>query len=85
VIPDYKVNWFSSLVSITLLTSLRSFQMLLDCTDLLLHFVHEINVVIPSLPGLYPIQRSSTLSAIQGFKMSHLDALLVTIVVRELS
>jgi len=52
---------------------------------LLLRFVHEIDAIIPSLPGFHLIQWGSTLSTIHGFKWSHLDALLVTIVIRELS
>jgi len=58
--------------------------MLLDCMDLLLRFVHEIDVVIPSFPGFYPNQWGSTLSTIQGFEQSHLDAILVTVVIRVL-
>jgi len=59
--------------------------MLLDGMDLLLRFVHEIYAIIPSFLGFHPIQWGSTLSTIQGFKWSHLDALLITIVTRELS
>jgi len=85
MVTDYKLNRLPSLISITFLTSLSSFQMLLDGTDLLLRFVHEIDAIIPSFLGFNPIQRGSTLSTIQGFKWSHLDALLVTIIIRELS
>jgi len=53
--------------------------------DLLLCFVHEIDAIILSLSGFYPIQWGSTPSTIQGFKWSHLDTLLITVVIRELS
>ena len=59
--------------------------MLLDGTELLLRFVHKIDAIIPSFLGFHPIQRGSKLSTIQGFEWSHLDTLLITIVIRELS
>jgi len=55
--------------------------MLLDGTDLLLCLVHEIDAIIPSLSGFYPIQWGSTLSTIQGLKWGHLDTLLITIII----
>ena len=85
MVTNGKLNRLPSFIGITFLTSLSSFQVLLDGTDLLLRFVHEIDAIIPSLSGFDPIQRGSTLSTVQGFKWSHLDTLLITVVIRELS
>jgi hypothetical protein len=52
--------------------------------NLLFGLFDEVNTVVPPLPRFNPVQGSPTFLAIKCFKRSHLDTLLVTIVVREL-
>jgi hypothetical protein len=53
--------------------------------NLLLGFFYKVNTIESSFSWFHLIQRSSTLATIQSFKWSHLDALLITVVVREFS
>ena len=58
--------------------------MLLDNVHLLFGFSDKVNAKVSSSAGLNLIQRSPTFSDVQGFKWSHLDACLITVVVGEL-
>ena len=65
--------------------SLSSFDMFLDSTNLLLSLLDEINAVVSPFSRFNPVQRSSTLAAIQRFEWSHLDAFLITIIIGKFS
>ena len=55
--------------------------MLLDNLHLLFSFSDKVNAKVSSSVELNLIQRSSTFLTVQGFKRSHLDARLITVVV----
>jgi hypothetical protein len=57
--------------------------MFLNGTDLLLGFLNKVNSKIPPVPRFYLVQRSPTFATIQSFERSHLDTLLIAIVIRE--
>jgi hypothetical protein len=59
--------------------------MLLNSTDLLLGLFYKVDVVVPPFPRFHPVQRSSTLTSIQSFERSHLDTLMIAIIIREFS
>ena len=59
--------------------------MMLDNAYLLFSFGDKVNAKLSSFVGLNPIQGSYEFLTLQGFKRSHLDARLITIVVGELS
>ena len=58
--------------------------MLLNDANLLFHFGDKIYAIVSSFFGLNLIQGSSTFPTVQGFKRSHLDAILITVVIGEL-
>jgi hypothetical protein len=71
-------------VSIALLSALSYLQILSDPGDILLSFNNGGGTEKSSLPHLGQHQRCPTLSAVEGFKGSHLQTGVVAIVIREL-
>ena len=59
--------------------------MSLDNAYLRFSFGDKVNAIISSFSGLNPIQRSSIFATVHGLKRSYLDALLITVVIEELS
>jgi hypothetical protein len=59
--------------------------MLLDNSNFLFRFLDKINAVVPPFPWFNPVQRSSTVAAIQSFERSHFDTLLVAIIIGNLA
>jgi hypothetical protein len=85
MVTNLKIKWPSSLINITFRSRLCGFHVLLDNSDPFFSFFNKINVIVPSLSRLNPIQQRSALSAIQGFKQNHLNTLLITVIIEKLS
>jgi hypothetical protein len=74
-----------SLVGISFLSSLANFQIGLDALDYLLSVSDKVWTKDHPLARLDPVQRCMTSMTIQSFEGCHFEALLRTVVVRELS
>jgi hypothetical protein len=75
----------ASLVGIAFLLSPSSLQVGLDVVDYFLSLSDKVRAKDYPLTRLNPVQRRTTLMAIQGFKGCHSETLLITVVVKELS
>jgi hypothetical protein len=72
-------------VGITLLSRLDCLQTVADELDLLLGFPNDVRAKDLAFFCLRPVERGTTLAAIQDFKGGHLQTSLVAIVVGKLS
>jgi hypothetical protein len=84
MVTNLENKWAPSLISITFLVRLCDFHVLLDNLDPFFNFFNKINAIVP-FSRLDLIQRRSALSAIQGFKQSHLNTLLIIVVIGKLN
>src|SRR3954462_1938021 len=80
-----KLKCFPPLVMITLLSTLRSFHLLLNHSNLLCSLLYNFRTNHSTLTRFVPIQRRPTSPTIQSLKRSHTDTRLKTVVVGKLN
>jgi hypothetical protein len=85
VVVSFKLKCPTSLVGIAFLLRLGIIQVGLDAVDYLLSLSDKVRAKDHPPARLNPVQRCMTSVAIQCFERCHLETLLITIVVRELS
>jgi hypothetical protein len=85
MVASFKLNRSTSLVGITFLSVLGSFQVGLDVMDYLLSLNDKVRAKDHPFAGLNLVQRCTASAAIQCFKGCHSETFLITVVVRELS
>jgi hypothetical protein len=81
----FELKWQASLVSIAFLSCLGSFQIGLDAMDYLFDLSDKVRTKDRPLARLNLVQRCATLAIVKCFKWCHLEAVLIAIVVIELS
>jgi hypothetical protein len=84
MVSNFKLEWPTSLVVIAFLLGLGSLQVGLDVMDYFLSLGDKIGAKDHTPTRLNLVQRDSIAVAVECLKRCHLDALLVTIVIREL-
>jgi hypothetical protein len=85
MVASFKLKWPTSFVGIDFLSSPDSLQVGLDAVDYFLSLGDKVRAKDCPLARLDPVQRCTTLVAIQSFKGCHSEILLIAVVVRELS
>src|SRR3954470_17498900 len=85
MIPLLKLKCFPPLVMIALLTTLRSFHLFLNHSNLLCSLLYNFRTNHSTLTRFVPTQRRSTSPTIQSLKRSHTDTRMITVVVGELN
>src|SRR4051812_6727241 len=85
MISFLKLKCFPPLVVITLLTTLRSFHLLLNNLNLFRSLLYNFRSDHSTLTRFVPTQRCSTSPTIQSFKQSHTNTRMITIFVGELN
>jgi hypothetical protein len=82
---QFKAQLSSPMIGVALLPRLRNSQVLSNHTNLLLGFLQNVGSKHLPFSSLTPKQRSSTPMTIQHLKRCHLQALLIVVVIGELS
>jgi hypothetical protein len=85
VIAHFELKRLASLVGITFLSSLGSFQIGLDMMDYLFNLNDKVRAKDRPFTRLDPVHRGTTATTIQCFEWCHSKTFLITVVVRELS
>jgi hypothetical protein len=84
MIAHLEMEFTAAMIGIGLLTRLSNVKIFTNNLDLVLGILHQIRAKERPFPRFGPIDRSPTLSSIEGFKGRHFDTCLITIVVGEL-
>jgi hypothetical protein len=85
MVPNLKLKQLVSLVGIAFLSGLGSLRVGLYAMDYLLGFCNKVRAKDHPLTELDPVLGCTTSMTIQCFERCHSEALLITVVVRELS
>jgi hypothetical protein len=85
VVTCFKLKWLGSLVGITFLSCLGSFQIGMDVVDYVFALNDKVRTKDRPLARLDLVHSCTTATAIQSFERRHSETLLITIVVRKLS
>jgi hypothetical protein len=85
MVASFKLKQPTYLVGIAFLSGLDSFQVGSNVMDYLLGLRDKVRAKDHPLARLDPVQRCTTSVAIQCFERCHSEALLIIVIVRELS
>jgi hypothetical protein len=81
----FELKWPASLVGIAFLLCVGSFYIGPDAVDYLFSLNDEVRAKDCPFAKLDPVHRCTTVTTIQSYEGCHLETLLITVVVREVS
>src|SRR3954471_10862921 len=81
MVSRLKLKCFPPLVMITLLSTMRSFHLLLNHSNLLCSLLYNFWTNHSTLAGFVPTQQRPTSPTIQSLKRSHTNTRMITVVV----